>query len=91
MRVGPGIETSSLGGVDTLRGEASLDAHAGAFEGVLPVRGAPRRPVARIAVHGLADTDRAGEAQPFQLDGSASSADAGRSIETFRWSHLPPR
>ncbi|HET8747465.1 MAG TPA: phage tail protein [Ramlibacter sp.] len=91
VRVGPGPETSALGGVDTLRGEASLDAHGGAFQGVLPPRGAPQRPVARIAVRGLPPTGIAGTAQPFQLDGSASTADEGLSIETFSWSHLPPR
>lgn len=91
VRVGPGIESSSLGGVDTLRGEASLDAHAGAFDGVLPpVGAAPQRPVARIAVKGLPPDAKAGVAQPFQLDASASSADAGRVIEGYTWSHLPP-
>lgn len=90
VRVGPGVETSALGGVDTLRGEASLDAHAGAFDGVLPPRGAKQRPVARVAVKGLADGLHADVAQPFQLDGSASSADEGLSIESFNWTHLPP-
>jgi len=76
--------------VDTLRGEASLDAHAGAFDGVLPPRTAKQKPVARVAVHGLADSVHAGVTQPFQLDGSASSADEGLVIEGFRWKHLPP-
>jgi len=90
VRMGPGIETSSLGGVDTLRGEASLDAHAGAFDGVLPPRAAKHKPVARVAVHGLADGLHAELIQPFQLDGGASTADEGLSIEGFRWKHLPP-
>lgn len=91
VRVGPGIETSSLGGVDTLRGEASLDAHAGAFDGVLAPAGGPAaRPVARIAAHGLSGDGTVPFATPFQLDGSASSADDGHAIERFNWSHLPP-
>jgi phage tail-like protein len=90
VRVGPGIETSSLGGVDTLRGEASLDAHAGAFDGVLPPRTTRQRPVARIAVKGLPAGGKADVAKPFQLDGSASSADEGLSVDTFTWTHLPP-
>lgn len=90
VRVGPGAETSSLGGVDTLRGEASLDAHAGAFDGVLPPQAPQQRPVARIAVQGLPADNTAGVAQPFQLDGSASSADEGRAIDSFTWTHLPP-
>ncbi|MFG6413315.1 phage tail protein [Roseateles sp. DC23W] len=90
VRVGPGAETSSLGGVDTLRGEASLDAHAGAFDAVLPPQAPQQRPVARIAVQGLSPGDTAGVAQPFQLDGSASSAEEGRAIDSFTWTHLPP-
>lgn len=89
VRVGPGAETSSLGGVDTLRGEASLDAHAGALDAVLPPQAPRQRPVARIAVNGLPEGEPAGFGQPFQLDGSASSADAGLSIETFTWTRLP--
>ena len=100
MRVGPGDETSALGGVDTLRGEASLDAHAGAFDGVLPPATAPAAPpVARAQWRGstpdtpdtpgcaVATTD---PTTPFQLDGSASSADTGHAITAYTWTHLPP-
>ncbi|WP_157270208.1 phage tail protein [Azohydromonas aeria] len=90
VRAGPGPETSALGGVDTLRGEASLDAHAGAFDGVLAPHVPHAPPVARVAVQGLADGLHAGIGQPFRLDGSASSADAGLRIESYDWTHLPP-
>jgi phage tail-like protein len=91
VRMGPGVETTSLGGVDTLRGEASLDAHAGAFEGVLsPQRPAVIPPVARIVVPDIGDGGTVGNTTPFRLDASASSADTGRVIESFNWSHLPP-
>lgn len=91
FRIGPSVEVSSLGSVDTLRGEASLDAHAGAFDGVLPPSGsAPRRPIARVATVGVSDGGRSASTEPFQLDASASSADTGHAIESFNWSHLPP-
>jgi hypothetical protein len=83
--------------VDTLRGEASLDAHAGAFDGVLPPATAPATPpVARAQWHGSTPDapDGAvatiGPTTQFQLDGSASSADTGRVITGFTWTHLPP-
>lgn len=88
VRVGPGDETSALGGVDTLRGEASLDAHAGAFEGVLSSATAlAAPPVARVRLQGSAP---GGTTTPFQLDGSDSSADTGHVITAFSWTHLPP-
>jgi hypothetical protein len=96
VRAGPGPETSALGSVDTLRGEASLDAHAGAFEGVLPnVANAVQPPVARI---GSPDLDfnpqgaepAIGPLTNFRLDASDSTADSGRSVAGFRWTHLPP-
>jgi phage tail-like protein len=91
VRVGPGEQTSSLGSVDTLRGEASLDAHAGAFESVLAPGGSGvKKPVARIAAIGLPDSGIANVATPFQLDASASSADTDHVIDSFNWSHLPP-
>jgi hypothetical protein len=46
--------------------------------------------VARIAVKGLPAGGKADVAKPFQLDGSASSADEGLSVDTFTWTHLPP-
>lgn len=97
VRVGPGNETSALGGVDTLRGEASLDAHAGAFDGVLPPAAAPvAPPVARAQWHGSTpdapdgSVATSGPTTPFQLDGSASTADAGHEITAYTWTHLPP-
>ena len=91
VRVGPGAEASSLGGVDTLRGEASLDAHAGAFDGVLAPSGSGlHKPVARVRAHGLSANGEVDFATPFQLDGSGSSADPGHAIERFTWSHRPP-
>ena len=94
VRAGPGPETSSLGGIDTLRGEASLDAHAGAFDGVLPnVAEQPLPPVARISSPDLDLTDGepiTGPITPFQLDGSASTADDGQRVVTYRWAHFPP-
>lgn len=100
VRVGPGDETSALGGVDTLRGEASLDAHAGAFDGVLPPAAAPvAPPVARAQWHGSTPATpdapdgsvaTSGPTTPFQLDGSASTADAGHEITAYTWTHLPP-
>ena len=91
FRVGPGDEVSSLGGVDTLRGEASLDAHAGAFEGVLPAVGTQTLPpIARVATVGIPDSGISGSTTPFGLDGSASSADTGHVVTLFNWSHFPP-
>lgn len=91
FRVGPGDGTSSLGGVDTLRGEASLDAHAGAFAGVLPPVGTQALPpIARVATVGIADSGISDTTTPFALDGSASSADTGHTVTTFTWSHFPP-
>ncbi len=91
VRVGPGAETSALGGVDTLRGEASLDAHAGAFDAVLPAVGsATARPVARIRIEGLPADGQAQVARPFTLDASESIADTGLVIDSYTWTHLPP-
>ncbi len=91
VRVGPGDETSALGGVDTLRGEASLDAHAGAFDAVLPAVGsATARPVARIRLEGLPADGQAQVARPFTLDASESIADTGLVIDSYTWTHLPP-
>ncbi len=91
VRAGPGAETSSLGGIDTLRGEASLDAHAGAFDGVLPnAADQSLPPVARVSSPDGVLGQPIGPATPFSLDGSASRADEGRLIAGFRWTHLPP-
>lgn len=90
VRAGPGPETSALGGVDTLRGEASLDAHAGALAVLqrAPAPSAPPQAVARVRdIDPAAGT--AGET-PFRLDGRRSSADTGRRIALWHWVHLPP-
>jgi phage tail-like protein len=101
FRVSADDEGSALGGIDTLRGEASLDAHAGAFEGVLPPFSA--RPVARIVSPDLGwppapegepgpsdDEPEIGPLTSFRLDGSASAAADEREITEYRWTHLPP-
>lgn len=91
VRVGPGAETSSLGGIDTLRGEASLDAHAGAFDGVLAAPGgATPPPVARVVPAGLGADGRSDGITRFTLDGSLSSAAEGRAIDRYDWTHHPP-
>lgn len=91
VRLGPGDEASLLGGIDTLRGEASLDAHAGAFDGVLAQRGDPLlAPVARIDVTVGNPAGQPGTA-PLTLDGSASHAASGHLIHRFEWTHQPPR
>jgi phage tail-like protein len=98
VRTGPGAGTSSLGSVDTLRGEASLDVHAGAFDGVLPVQAGPvPPPQAAARVRDLepdpddpAAPSRTDGLRPFRLDGSGSSAAAGRELRTYHWTHFPP-
>jgi phage tail-like protein len=79
------VNASRLGYLDTLQGLGSVDAHAGAFRGVLASR-APARPVARIR----ADRTEVGPADPFNLDGSESSAAPDRHIERYSWRHEPP-
>jgi hypothetical protein len=80
--------------LDTLHGEASLDAHAGAFEGVLPPFS--ERPVARIASPDLnlgVDATLAPTVEPvtpFRLDGSGSAAGPDREVTEYRWTHHPP-
>jgi hypothetical protein len=83
--------------VDTLRGEASLDAHAGAFDGVLVPASTPTEPpVARAQWVGSTpagpdgSVTTTGASTPFQLDGSTSSADEGHVITGYTWTHLPP-
>lgn len=90
VRAGPGPETSALGSIDTLRGEASLDAHAGALSVLqrAPAPSAPPRAVARV--RDIDPTAATPGDSPFRLDGRRSSADTGRHITTWHWVHLPP-
>jgi phage tail-like protein len=88
VRVGPGDPTSALGGVDSLRGEGSLDAWAGAFEGVLP-RADDRSPPPLARASLLGGADAVDNSKPFVLDGSASSAADGQVITLYTWTHLP--
>ncbi len=88
VRLHPHAEGSALGGPDTLRGPASLDAHAGALDDVLPPTAAAR-PVARVA---LAQGDALAQDahRPLLLDGSGSTAAPGRHLQGWEWRHLPP-
>ncbi|MGN6826343.1 phage tail protein [Paucibacter sp. M5-1] len=86
VRAGPGAESSALGGVDRLRGEASLDAHAGAFDSLLPPAASAEPPVARIHPADFSSDP----ITALHLDGSASSAADGHSIASYDWLHRPP-
>lgn len=89
LRLHPAAEGSVVGGADTLRGAASLDAHAGALDDVLPPA-AGQRPQAVIRVRsGRAEAQP--PTQPLVLDGDRSTAAPGRRLQAWTWRFIPPR
>ena len=88
VRLHPSAEGSALGNADTLRGEVSLDAHAGVLDDVLPPSGT-NRPQAVIRVRSGQPGDHPPD-QPLLLDGDLSTAAPGRHLQTWTWRLIPP-
>ncbi len=89
VRLHPAAEGSTLGGPDTLHGEASLDAHAGVLDGVLPPAAATR-PLAAIRLR-VGQPDDHPPHQPLVLDGDRSTAAPGCHVQAWAWRLIPPR